>query len=247
MKKNYTLKAILILVFTLFISLNVTAQIRILKLDPATNSVTLKNFGNSNEPISGLWFCNFPAYGQVGSMTTVTSLDPNEEVNIDSSVNFAPADGEFGLYTSSSFSSSSAMIDYMQWGSASHQRENVAVAAGVWSAGTFISVAPPFEYTGDGSQNGVAFWSTLSVDDFEQRNSLSLYPNPSNSVLNVEFSSNISQGKVEIFDLLGKQVFTQSIVSNNFTEIDVTNWETGLYLVKISSENGEETKRFIKK
>ncbi|MCB0400155.1 MAG: T9SS type A sorting domain-containing protein [Winogradskyella sp.] len=246
MKRNYTLKILATAVFAIVFTLSVSAQVRILRLDPATNSVTLKNFGGSNEPISGLWLCNFPAYGQVSSMTAVTSLDPGEEVSFGSSVNFAPADGEFGLYTSASFASSAAMIDYMQWGSAGHQRESVAVAAGVWDVGTFINVAPPFEYTGDGSENGVAFWSTLGVNEFEQGNSLRLYPNPSNSILNIEFNSAITEGAIEIFDILGKQVFIQSIVSNNLAQIDVADWETGLYIVKISSESGEETKRFVK-
>jgi len=43
-------------------------------------------------------------------MTTVTSLDPDEEINIASSINFAVADGEFGLYTTNSFGSSSVLL-----------------------------------------------------------------------------------------------------------------------------------------
>lgn len=246
MKTNYTLKAAIIMVIATFCFSNLTAQVRILKLDPATNSVTLKNFGSSNVPISGYWFCNFPSYAQVSNMTAVASLDPGEEVDIASSVNFATGNGEFGLYTSSSFSSSAAMIDYVQWGSSGHQRENVASAAGLWTTGTFISVAPPYEYTGDGTQNGVANWSTLGVDDFEQGSSLRLYPNPSSTVLNIEFKTVIAEGTLEVFDLLGKQVFSQSIASNTISQIDVTNWESGLYLIKMSSENGEETKRFVK-
>jgi hypothetical protein len=249
MKTNYTFKASIIAIFAILFTSNLFAQanVRILRLDPSTNSVTLKNFGDANATISGYWFCNFPAYGQVSSMTGVTDLGPGEEVNVGSTINFAPADGEFGLYTSGSFSSPAAMIDYMQWGSAGHQRESVAVGAGVWDAGTFISVAPPFEYNGDGTQNGVAFWSTLGIDDFEEGSSLRLYPNPSNTVLNIEFKSVITDGTLEVFDLLGKQVFVQNIVSSDdVSQIDVTTWDSGLYLIKISSENGEETKRFIK-
>ena len=75
----------LLFVIATFCYTNLTAQVRILKLDPATNSVTLKNFGSSNAPISGYWFCDFPVYGAVNEMTTVTSLDPGEDVNIASS------------------------------------------------------------------------------------------------------------------------------------------------------------------
>lgn len=221
-------------------------SVRISKLDPATNSVSLKNFGSTTVPISGYWFCNFPAYAQVSSMTSVTSLDPGEEINISSSINFAVADGEFGLYNTNSFGSTTAMEDYIQWGSANHQRESVAVAKGIWEDDTFINVAPPFEYNGNGSQDGVTFWSTLSVNDLTQENSLRLYPNPSSSQLNIEFNTVIAEGTIEIYDLLGKQIYGQSLSANNLIQIDVESWQTGLYLVKIKSNNSEATQRFVK-
>ena len=221
-------------------------SVRISKLDPATNSVSLKNFGSTAVTISGYWFCNFPAYAQVSSMTSTTSLNPGEEINISSSINFAVADGEFGLYNTNSFGSATAMEDYIQWGSANHQRESVAVAKGIWEDDTFINVAPPFEYNGNGSQDGVAFWSTLSTNDLTQENSLRLYPNPSKTQLNIEFNSVIDEGTIEIYDLLGKQIYGQSLTANNLIQIDVESWQTGLYLVKIKSNNSEATHRFVK-
>ncbi|WP_299112329.1 T9SS type A sorting domain-containing protein [uncultured Winogradskyella sp.] len=246
MKKNYFLKAILLFTVAVFSYSSLMAQVRIAKLDPASNSVTLKNFGSSNVPISGYWLCNFPAYAQVSTMTSVTSLNPGEEVNIASSINFAVAEGEFGLYNTNSFGSAAAMEDYIQWGNANHQRESVAVAKGIWTANTFINVAPPFEYTGNGSQNGVSFWSTLSVNEFKELNHLNLYPNPSSSVLNIQTQGSISNGTLEVFNILGKRTLSQFIIFNEVAQIDVSNWNSGVYLIKISSENGEETKRFVK-
>ncbi len=46
--------------------------------------------------------------------------------------------------------------------------------------------------------------------------------------------------------MLGKQIFKQSITSNNVPQIDVANWNSGLYLIKISLEDSVETKRFVK-
>lgn len=248
MKTNYTIKIAMLLVIATFCFTNLTAQenVRILKVDPATNSVTLKNFGDMTATISGYWFCNFPNYAQVSAMTAVTTLAPNEEVNIGSAINFAVSDGEFGLYSTNSFSSSAAMIDYMQWGNAGHTRESTAVGAGVWDAGTFISVTPPYEYAGDGTQNGVANWITLGLDDFEETSNFKLYPNPTNSILNIEMQNANSNGTLEVYDMLGKQIFKQSITSNNVPQIDVANWNSGLYLIKISLEDSVETKRFVK-
>lgn len=223
------------------------ANVRILRVDPATNSITLKNFGDATATISGYWFCVRPAYAQLNNMTSVTTLAPNEELNIASSVNLVASSGEFALYNSPSFGSSAAMLDFLQWGTgASSSRESTAVAAGLWVANTFITVAPPYEYNGDGTQNGVANWSTLGIDDFEQGSSLRLYPNPTSTILNIEFKTVITDGSIEVFDLLGKQVFAQSITSNSISQIDVANWDSGVYLIKMSSENGQEIKRFIK-
>ncbi len=111
---------------------------------------------------------------------------------------------------------------------------------------TFVSVAPPFEYNGDGTQNGVANWSTLGIDDFEDNSNFTLYPNPTSSILNIEIQNIISNGTLEIYDMLGKQIFNQTITSNNLSQIDVSSYNSGLYLIKISSENSAETKRFVK-
>ncbi|MTE26163.1 T9SS type A sorting domain-containing protein [Winogradskyella ouciana] len=250
MKTNYSIKAILMfaIIALSFTNLKAQANVRISKVDPATNSVTLKNYGDATATISGYWFCVVPAYSQVSGMTSVTTLAPDEEVDIASTVNLVASSGEFGLYSASGFSNANNMLDFLQWGTGSSgsSRESVAVAAGLWVADTFITVSPPYQYNGDGTQNGVANWSTLGVDDFEEGSSLRLYPNPTSDVLNIEFKSVIADGTLEVFDILGKQVFVQSITSNNISQIDVTNWESGLYLIKMSSENGEETKRFIK-
>ncbi len=223
-------------------------KLRIFRLNPATNSVTLKNFGDAEGTISGLWFCNFPDYAQVNGMTSVTSLAPDEEVVIISTINFDEVDGEFGLYNTNNFGSSSAMEDYLQWGSADHQREPVAVAAGLWDAGTFINVAPPFEYIGDGTQNGAAFWdSTLSLEDFEQLGSLKLFPNPTTDTLTIKFSTVISNDMtVEVFNLLGKRVHQSNLITQSEI-LDVSNWSSGIYILKVSSEGSSSSHRLIKR
>ena len=249
MKRNYTLKAALMfLIATLcFVNLNAQANVRISKIDPNTNSVTLKNYGDANATISDYWFCVRPAYDQVSGMTGVTTLAPDEEVDIASSVSFPVASGEFALYNSASFGSSAAMLDFLQWGTgATNSRESVAVAAGLWVADTFITVDPPFQYGGDGTQNGVDNWSTLGIDDFEVGSNINLYPNPSNSILNVQIKNSASNVQLKVYDLLGKRVYKETMTSNEVSKIDVSNWDTGLYLIKISSDTGEETKRFIK-
>ena len=70
--------------------------------------------------------------------------------------------------------------------------------------------------------------------------SVSLYPNPTSDFLN--FSGKVSS--VQIFDASGRTV-SSSKVSNN--QVNVTNLEKGVYIVKFETENGTQTEKFIKK
>ena len=47
--------------------------------------------------------------------------------------------------------------------------------------------------------------------------------------------------KIEIFDLLGNAILTTDIQNN----IDVTNFQSGMYVIKIHSDNGQVTKKVV--
>ncbi|WP_179336890.1 T9SS type A sorting domain-containing protein [Winogradskyella ludwigii] len=80
---------------------------------------------------------------------------------------------------------------------------------------------------------------SLSVNDFNL-NSISLHPNPTSSMLNIEMTQNIKQATV--YSMLGKEVLkTQN------KQIDVSRLSNGVFLIKIEDENGNvSTKRFVK-
>lgn len=248
MKNNYTLKTMLtvLLLFASFTVLN--SQVRIIEVDPSTNSVTMRNYG-SQQDITDYWFCVQLSYGRVGLMTVTEGdldLSNGEEVTVTSSVNLA-ASSDLGLFNSNSFSSSTAMQDFLQWGGSfdfPSGRENVAVDKGIWEDEQFITTSPPYQYTGDGSQNGVATWSTLSTTDFETTN-FSIYPNPAASNITLEFSQDFSNANLEIYNVLGSRMY-KTTIDSPVKNIDIANWSSGLYLIKISSEETSQTKRFIK-
>ena len=50
---------------------------------------------------------------------------------------------------------------------------------------------------------------------------------------------------LEVYDVLGKQIYIDQLTSDD-TSIDVTNWRSGIYLIKLSSDQSTQTKRFIK-
>ena len=85
---------------------------------------------------------------------------------------------------------------------------------------------------------------TVVDDAIEEMNaSFNIYPNPVNDKLYIETLTQTQT--VEIYDVYGRQ---QSMVNGQqSTVIDVTNLNSGVYFVKVVTENGESVKRFIKK
>jgi uncharacterized delta-60 repeat protein len=81
----------------------------------------------------------------------------------------------------------------------------------------------------------------LSTGEFTNTNAFSLYPNPVKDILNIDLLDNTSISSAKIFDLQGKLILEKA--SN---DIDVSSLSAGLYLIKIATEKGEFTKKFIK-
>jgi hypothetical protein len=143
------------------------AQIRMVELDEDTQQVTLRNFNSvGNLDASTYWMCRAPGtYAAVSGLTIVgggdLDLSPGEEVTIFYTAILAAGTG-IGLYfNSSNFELPVNMADYMQYKGVAGFREVVAVSKGIWTTGTFASGDPgPYLYTGDGTQNGAAFWSS---------------------------------------------------------------------------------------
>lgn len=80
-------------------------------------------------------------------------------------------------------------------------------------------------------------------------NNLNIYPNPTNSILNVNGDLNVLTGATaQIFDISGKKVKDLSLnfETNNAT-IDVSNLQTGTYILSISKNGSKQSYRFIKK
>ena len=87
--------------------------------------------------------------------------------------------------------------------------------------------------------------SSLSTDEFAIQNTeFTISPNPSKDKLNIVLPTN-DEVNLEVFDVLGKRVY-KGTISQLSSSIDVTNWKSGVYLVKVSNDQGTQTKRFIK-
>lgn len=99
--------------------------------------VEIVNLGSENIDISSWWFCSKFEYGQLSTMTILKGDDlillPGEVVVVQAWRDLNDVIADLGLYSNADFNSSSAMVDYVQWGTdANPGRANVAVSKGIW-------------------------------------------------------------------------------------------------------------------
>jgi hypothetical protein len=87
--------------------------------------------------------------------------------------------------------------------------------------------------------------TTLSKQDFNIENNFNIYPNPSTTNLNLNFKNVDSNTLVEVYNILGAKVYSRTI-NNNKSTINTTQWQKGVYLVRVSSDIRTITKRFVK-
>lgn len=84
--------------------------------------------------------------------------------------------------------------------------------------------------------------TVLSNEDFTI-NELKVYPNPVKDVINFSFHKEITT--VSIYNLIGQEVITKSLNSNQ-ASIDITGLSAGTYMVKVTSNNKVKTLKVIK-
>ena len=82
--------------------------------------------------------------------------------------------------------------------------------------------------------------ATLGTSEFNAVE-FNMYPNPVKNTLNIKSQDAISN--VAVYDLLGKEVISSNNVSNT---LDVSALSNGVYLIRLTSNKGVATKRFVK-
>ena len=89
------------------------------------------------------------------------------------------------------------------------------------------------------------FETTLNIQDFDFSNYFSLYPNPVNEELNIIAKQNIEIQSLTIYDILGQAVIAVPN-AKSVSKIDVSKLSSGNYFVKVKSDKGISSMKFIK-
>lgn len=88
----------------------------------------------------------------------------------------------------------------------------------------------------------IALDVTLGTQQFDA-SKLSVFPNPVKNALNLSYNQNISS--VEIYNLLGQQMTAEKVNANQ-KQIDMSNYASGTYLVKVFAGDMVKTIKVVK-
>ena len=91
---------------------------------------------------------------------------------------------------------------------------------------------------------------TSGIDETELSNNISLQPNPTNNLLNVQINSlqTNSDGKISVQNILGETLLAQNVHlnTNSSWQLDVSSFANGVYMFTLNSGKQTITKRFVK-
>jgi hypothetical protein len=63
--------------------------------------------------------------------------------------------------------------------------------------------------------------------------------------MNINLNPRIGNARLQVYDVLGKRIMDKEISDIN-SSVNVSNWNNGIYIVRVISGDLSETKRFVK-
>jgi len=89
------------------------------------------------------------------------------------------------------------------------------------------------------------FVEVLGSEGFNTNNTISLYPNPANNLLNLKSDFEIQH--IEVYDIFGKLILEKDFKEISAeVQIDIENLSSGLYLLVVQSDSAKKVLKFIK-
>lgn len=75
---------------------------------------------------------------------------------------------------------------------------------------------------------------------------VSIFPNPTNDIVNLNFDRTINKGMYKVIDIKGRELENGTINGLNTMRLDLSNQTSGIYFVVVTEENQVISKRIIK-
>jgi Outer membrane protein Omp28/Secretion system C-terminal sorting domain len=115
------------------------------------------------------------------------------------------------------------------------------IASGWNAAEMYVIAIVQNNTTKEVINSGTRFDPSISASSNVQNQlAILLSPNPATNMLNVQTDETLLQ--IDAFNLQGKQVFMQK---NPSQRIDVSDWKSGVYLVRVTTRNGTKAVKVV--
>ncbi len=90
-------------------------------------------------------------------------------------------------------------------------------------------------------------YSKIRVVEFESRgNTVSVFPNPTSDVVNIQLDENINEGSLQLFDQLGRLVMQERFGESEYLKtISLNQFPEGVYTINIISEDQRFSEKII--
>jgi len=144
-----------------------------------------------------------------------------------------PYDQNFGVYvgnaTGDATTLRASINDYTKW------NLNESNAYFLWKSDDTVG----------GDIGNIMLGQFLSTYNVEIKN-FTLYPNPSSHDLNIRFSNIVNDLKIEILTISGKVLRNVRMKNLDAYKIDISNLNSGMYLLRINADENISVKKLIK-
>ncbi|GAA3584144.1 DNRLRE domain-containing protein [Snuella lapsa] len=222
----------------------VTLTLNVNKDAPAAGSETYNLYGLTKD-----WGEGSSSGGGTGAPAIAPDATWNDAMLVTSSWNSPGGDYsgtslaslDFSGTGNFTFSSTSNLVTLVQsWLDAPSSNHGIILIGDESKSGTARRLGS--KDSGVAPKLSVTWEPALSNDEFVLNN-FSMYPNPNKYEIKLHFPSAISKASVKIFDSLGKEIYKTGTYSK---PINVSDWSSGIYLVRVTSLGKTKTKRFVK-
>lgn len=88
--------------------------------------------------------------------------------------------------------------------------------------------------------------SGVGLKEYKGNIKVNLFPNPATTQLTIDAGYENEIKEIKVLDVLGKEIMHQPISSKTKTQINIENYNSGVYLIQVKCANGEFFGKFIK-